>query len=89
MGLEDFGDDEGSFPGRREIVASLVALSEPQHQVADPEGTASDSSSMVASESLLVLSRVYKSYIPGLVRLVQHVFLECFVAVFVVCLYPW
>ena len=36
-------------------MAALVALPEPQHQVADLEGSASDLSSMVASEGLLVL----------------------------------
>jgi len=28
-GLEDFGDDVWSFPGRCELVTTLVALSEP------------------------------------------------------------
>ena len=55
-GSEDFGDDEGSFPRRRELVVALVALPEPQHQVTNSEGSASDSSSVVASEGLLVLS---------------------------------
>ena len=39
-GSENFGDDEGSFLGRRELVADLVALREPQHQVADSKGLA-------------------------------------------------
>ena len=55
---ENFGDDKGSFPGRRELVMALVALLEPQHQVTNSEGLASDSSSVVASESLLVLGRM-------------------------------
>ena len=55
-GSENFGDDEGSFPGRHELVAAFVALPEPQHQVTDSKGMASDSSIVVASESLLVLS---------------------------------
>jgi hypothetical protein len=37
-------------------VAAFVALPEPQHQVTDSKGMASDSSIVVASESLLVLS---------------------------------
>jgi len=57
-GTKDVGDDEGSLPGRRKLVAALVALSESQHQVADPEGATSESSSVVASESLLKLSRL-------------------------------
>jgi len=55
VGSEDLGDDEGSFPGRRELVTTLVPLPEPQHQVADLKGSASDSSTMVTSEGLLVL----------------------------------
>ena len=36
-------------------MTTLVALPEPQHQVADLKGSSSDSSSMVTSEGLLVL----------------------------------
>jgi len=39
-------------------VTTLVALLEPQHQVADLKGSASDTSSVVTSEGLLVLGRV-------------------------------
>jgi len=54
-GSEDFSDGEGSFLGKHELVTTLVALPEPQHQVADLKGSASDSSSVVTSEGLLVL----------------------------------
>jgi len=70
-------------------MVAFVALSEPQHQVIDLEGSASDPSSMVASESLLVLGRVLEGYISSLVQLVQSVFLEGFVVVLIVYLYPW
>jgi hypothetical protein len=58
VGSEDLDDDEGSFPGGCELVTALVTLPEPQHQVADLKGSASDSSSMVASEGLLVLGEM-------------------------------
>ena len=57
-GSEDFGDDEGSITGGCELVTTLVALYEPQHQVADLKGSASDSSRMVSAEGLLVLGGV-------------------------------
>ena len=39
-------------------MTTIVALSEPQHQVANLKGSASDSSRVVSAEGLLVLSRV-------------------------------
>ena len=39
-------------------MTTLVALPEPQHQVADLKGSASDSSRVVSAEGLLVLGRV-------------------------------
>lgn len=56
--LKYFGDDKRALPWRGELVAALVALSESSHQVTDPECSASDTSIMVASQSLLVLGQV-------------------------------
>ena len=39
-------------------MTTIVALPEPQHQVTDLKGSASDSSSVVTSEGLLVLGGV-------------------------------
>ena len=49
---------KGPSQGGCELVTTLVALPEPQHQVADLKGSASDSSHMVSAEGLLVLGSV-------------------------------
>jgi len=80
---------KGPSQGGCELVTTLVALLEPQHQFADLKGSTSDSSRVVSAEGLLVLSRVLEGHISGLIQLVQCVFLEHFAAILVVGLYPW
>ena len=51
-----FHDDVGSFPGRGEFVAILVALHKVEDEVPDVEGSTPYPSAVVPSQRLLVLS---------------------------------
>jgi hypothetical protein len=57
-GLQNFGDDERPFLGRRELVPPSSVLSQPEHQVARLEVSGPDPSGVVASQGLLVPRRV-------------------------------
>ena len=58
FGLQNFGDDEGPFLGRRELVSPSGVLSQLKHQVARLEVSGPDPSGVVASQGLLVPRRV-------------------------------
>jgi hypothetical protein len=57
-GLQNLGDDERPFPGRRELVPPSGVLSQPKHQVAHLEVSGPNPSGVVASQGLLISHRV-------------------------------
>jgi hypothetical protein len=57
-GLQNFGDDEWPFLGRRELVPPSGVLSQPKHQVAHLEVSGPNPSGVVASQGLLIPRRV-------------------------------
>jgi hypothetical protein len=52
--LQNLGDDEWPFPGRRELVAPSGVLSQPKHQVTHLEVSGPNPSGVVASHGLLI-----------------------------------
>jgi hypothetical protein len=58
FGLQNLGDDERPFPGRRELVPPSGVLSQPKHQVAHLEVSGPNPSGVVALQGLLVPRRV-------------------------------
>jgi hypothetical protein len=58
LGLQNLGDDERPFPGRREFVPPSGVLLQLKHQVAHLEVSGSNPSGVVASQGLLIPRRV-------------------------------
>jgi hypothetical protein len=57
-GLQNLGDDERPFLGRRELVPPSGVLSQPKHQVTHLEVSEPNPSGVVASQGLLIPRRV-------------------------------
>ena len=52
--MQRSADDEGSLLGRRQLVPALVALDQPEHEIALAESERVDPAAVVAAETLLV-----------------------------------
>jgi hypothetical protein len=74
--LEDLGDDVWSLPWRSQLVTTLVALDEAEHQVPDAEGAAPDPMAVVLAQGLLILGRVEESDVACFIELVQGILKE-------------
>ena len=80
---DDFSDDEGSFPGGRELVHAVGLLDAPEDEVANVEGSFPNIAIVIPSELLVVTSLSHDGSKPLFFKAVK-VDLACRRALFVV-----
>jgi hypothetical protein len=68
---DDFGDDEGSFLGGRELMHVVGLLDAPEDEVANVEGSFIDVAIVIASKLLIVTSLPHDGSKPLLFKAVE------------------
>jgi hypothetical protein len=68
---DDFGDDEGSFLGGRELMHAVSLLDAPEDEVANIEGSFLNIAIMIASELLIVTSLSHNGSKPLFFKVVE------------------
>jgi hypothetical protein len=67
----DFGDDEGSFPGGRELVHAVGLLDAPEDKVANIEARLLNIAIMISSKLLIVMSLSHDGSKPLLFKAIE------------------
>jgi hypothetical protein len=68
---DDFGDDEGSFPGGREFMHAVGLLDAPEDEVANIEGSFPNVAIVIPSELLVMTSLSHDGSKPLLFKAVE------------------